>query len=72
MASSTIRSISECRSLLWVTNQNTVTQHVWTSRVPQRRSRLVGGRNSRRRRLPVRVLTCVTPVSCTIRHPGLD
>jgi len=26
--------ISNVRSLLWVTNQNTVTQHVWTSRVP--------------------------------------
>jgi bifunctional non-homologous end joining protein LigD len=26
--------ISDVRSLLWVTNQNTVTQHVWTSRVP--------------------------------------
>lgn len=26
--------IPDVRSLLWVTNQNTVTQHVWTSRVP--------------------------------------
>ena len=26
--------VSNVRSLLWVTNQNTVTQHVWTSRVP--------------------------------------
>jgi bifunctional non-homologous end joining protein LigD len=26
--------IPDARSLLWVTNQNTVTQHVWTSRVP--------------------------------------
>ncbi len=26
--------ISNVRSLLWVTNQNTITQHVWTSRVP--------------------------------------
>ena len=26
--------ISDVQSLLWVTNQNTVTQHVWTSRVP--------------------------------------
>jgi bifunctional non-homologous end joining protein LigD len=26
--------ISDLRSLLWVTNQNTITQHVWTSRVP--------------------------------------
>jgi bifunctional non-homologous end joining protein LigD len=27
--------ISDIRSLLWVTNQNTVTQHVWTSREPR-------------------------------------
>jgi len=27
--------ISDVRSLLWVTNQNTVTQHVWTSRAPR-------------------------------------
>jgi bifunctional non-homologous end joining protein LigD len=26
--------VTDTRSLLWVTNQNTVTQHVWTSRVP--------------------------------------
>ena len=26
--------ITDTRSLLWVTNQNTVTQHVWTSRTP--------------------------------------
>jgi bifunctional non-homologous end joining protein LigD len=26
--------VTDLRSLLWVTNQNTVTQHVWTSRVP--------------------------------------
>jgi bifunctional non-homologous end joining protein LigD len=26
--------ITDTRSLLWVTNQNTITQHVWTSRVP--------------------------------------
>ena len=26
--------IIDTRSLLWVTNQNTVTQHVWVSRVP--------------------------------------
>jgi len=26
--------VPDVRSLLWVTNQNTVTQHVWTSRVP--------------------------------------
>jgi bifunctional non-homologous end joining protein LigD len=26
--------ITDARSLLWVTNQNTITQHVWTSRVP--------------------------------------
>ncbi len=26
--------ISDTRSLLWVTNQNTITQHVWTSRTP--------------------------------------
>jgi bifunctional non-homologous end joining protein LigD len=24
----------DTRSLLWITNQNTITQHVWTSRVP--------------------------------------
>src|SRR5512134_2585936 len=23
------------RSLLWITNQNTITQHVWTSRLPR-------------------------------------
>jgi bifunctional non-homologous end joining protein LigD len=27
--------ITDTRSLLWVTNQNTITQHVWTSRVPE-------------------------------------
>ena len=27
--------VTNLDSLLWVTNQNTVTQHVWTSRVPQ-------------------------------------
>jgi bifunctional non-homologous end joining protein LigD len=26
--------ITDKRSLLWMTNQNTITQHVWTSRVP--------------------------------------
>jgi bifunctional non-homologous end joining protein LigD len=26
--------ITDTRSLLWITNQNTVTQHVWTSRAP--------------------------------------
>ena len=25
---------NDTRSLLWITNQNTITQHVWTSRVP--------------------------------------
>jgi bifunctional non-homologous end joining protein LigD len=27
--------ITDTRSLLWITNQNTVTQHVWASRVPE-------------------------------------
>jgi bifunctional non-homologous end joining protein LigD len=27
--------VTDTRSLLWVTNQNTVTQHVWTSRTPR-------------------------------------
>jgi bifunctional non-homologous end joining protein LigD len=26
--------VTDTRSLLWITNQNTVTQHVWTARVP--------------------------------------
>jgi bifunctional non-homologous end joining protein LigD len=26
--------VTSVRSLLWITNQNTITQHVWTSRVP--------------------------------------
>ena len=26
--------VTDTRSLLWITNQNTVTQHVWTSRLP--------------------------------------
>lgn len=26
--------VTDARSLLWLTNQNTITQHVWTSRVP--------------------------------------
>jgi bifunctional non-homologous end joining protein LigD len=26
--------VNDVRSLLWITNQNTITQHVWTSRVP--------------------------------------
>jgi bifunctional non-homologous end joining protein LigD len=26
--------ITDARSLMWVTNQNTITQHVWTSRLP--------------------------------------
>ena len=27
--------VTDARSLLWMTNQNTVTQHVWTSRTPR-------------------------------------
>jgi bifunctional non-homologous end joining protein LigD len=27
--------VTDVRSLLWMTNQNTITQHVWTSRVPR-------------------------------------
>src|SRR5919107_4924900 len=27
--------ITDTRSLLWITNQNTITQHVWTSRTPR-------------------------------------
>ena len=27
--------VNDTRSLLWVTNQNTITQHVWTARVPR-------------------------------------
>jgi bifunctional non-homologous end joining protein LigD len=27
--------VTDTRSLLWVTNQNTITQHVWTSRAPR-------------------------------------
>ncbi len=27
--------ITDERSLMWVTNQNTITQHVWISRVPE-------------------------------------
>jgi len=27
--------VTDLRSLLWVANQNTITQHVWTSRVPK-------------------------------------
>ena len=26
--------VTDTKSLLWITNQNTVTQHVWTSRIP--------------------------------------
>jgi bifunctional non-homologous end joining protein LigD len=26
--------VTDARSLLWITNQNTITQHVWTSRIP--------------------------------------
>ncbi len=26
--------VTDSRALLWITNQNTITQHVWTSRVP--------------------------------------
>jgi len=26
--------VTDARSLLWMTNQNTITQHVWTSRIP--------------------------------------
>ena len=26
--------VTDARSLLWVTNQNTITQHVWSSRIP--------------------------------------
>ena len=26
--------VTDTRALLWITNQNTITQHVWTSRVP--------------------------------------
>ena len=34
MASSIIPIVTDTRSLLWMTNQNTITQHVWTSRTP--------------------------------------
>ena len=27
--------VTDTRSLLWITNQNTITQHVWTSRAPE-------------------------------------
>jgi bifunctional non-homologous end joining protein LigD len=27
--------VTDTRSLLWIVNQNTITQHVWTSRVPE-------------------------------------
>lgn len=27
--------VTDLRSLLWIVNQNTITQHVWTSRVPE-------------------------------------
>ena len=27
--------VTDARSLLWITNQNTITQHVWTSRLPR-------------------------------------
>ena len=27
--------VTDTRSLLWITNQNTITQHVWTSRLPK-------------------------------------
>ena len=27
--------VTDTRSLLWITNQNTITQHVWTSRIPR-------------------------------------
>jgi bifunctional non-homologous end joining protein LigD len=27
--------ITDTRSLMWITNQNTITQHVWTSRLPE-------------------------------------
>jgi bifunctional non-homologous end joining protein LigD len=27
--------VTDLRSLLWITNQNTITQHVWTSRAPR-------------------------------------
>jgi bifunctional non-homologous end joining protein LigD len=27
--------VTDTRSLMWITNQNTITQHVWTSRVPE-------------------------------------
>ena len=44
--------VTDTRSLLWITNQNTITQHVWTSRTPRLeypdlvriRSRSAGGR----------------------------
>jgi bifunctional non-homologous end joining protein LigD len=26
--------VTDKRSLLWITNQNTITQHIWTSRIP--------------------------------------
>jgi bifunctional non-homologous end joining protein LigD len=29
--------VTDARSLMWITNQNTVTQHVWVSRVPRLR-----------------------------------
>ena len=65
--------ITDERSLMWVTNQNTITQHVWISRVPDLyypdivrvRSRSVDGRcrgGARRRRSACAI--CSTSSAC--------
>ena len=42
--------VTDARSLLWVTNQNTITQHVWTSRIPDLYSPISSSSTSIRRR----------------------
>ena len=67
--------VTDTRSLLWITNQNTITQHVWTSRMPDLnypdhlrvRSRSVEGR-CRQRCAPPRSACAICSRSSACRR----
>ena len=73
--------VTDARSLLWMTNQNTITQHVWASRAPDSvppghlrvRSRSVEGRRRTccaRRRSALRDLLDELGLPCWVKTSG--
>ena len=61
--------VTDTRSLLWITNQNTITQHVWTSRMPRLDTRTCACSISIRRR-PVPPKSSRPRSSCAISWPS--